>query len=196
MLLIPLMGFSSAGNRHSEKEKEDIELRSGGIGVPMSALPPEAAGLYHEPKDGIISGAIGCQPDIHVFSKSNIGTLDGQQTAEHIVFTAGIKGISTPTDANQFDASGSKIYVQITSNHKKVLEQVFYQHPFVDPNTQKPFWVSTIYLKGDVPGGAGPGRSAIDLPTGDYSYKFVAKDKKGHVVDVWEPENHEFTITE
>jgi hypothetical protein len=189
VLLIPLMGFSRAGDRHDENEKarQHVELRSGGLGVPMNQLPPDLAGLYHEPKDGIISGAIGCQPDIHVFSKSNVGQGPFGPEPEHIVFSAGIKEISTQAKANKFDASGSKIYVQITSDRHIVLEQAFHQHETLDPNTQKPFWVSAVYLGGP---------AAANLPTGEYSYKFIAKDKYGHVIDVWQPEKHKITITE
>ncbi|MFC3885595.1 hypothetical protein ACFOU2_19825 [Bacillus songklensis] len=66
-------------------------------------------------------------------------------------------------------------------------------HPSPDPNTEKPFWVSALYFEGDI---QGEGRTAIDLPTGEYNYKFKAKenDKNGHVLDVWVPENHKFTI--
>ena len=191
VLSIPLMGFSSH-EKEKEKERLDIELRSGGIGVPFGQLPPDVpAGLYHQPKDGIISGAIGCQPDVHVFDKSNVGMGPFGPETEHIVFTAGIKEISTQKKAEQLEKDGVTIYVEISSNRHKILTLPFHLHETPDPNTNKPFWVSTLYFEGDI---TGPGRTAVDLPTGEYSYKFKAKDKKGRVVDEWEPKNHKFTI--
>jgi hypothetical protein len=170
VLMIPLMGFSTAAPGQTKISPNQITLESGGWGVP--------GGIEHEPKDGIISGALGCQPDIHEFDKARQG--------EHIVFTASVKEFKT-----EQDAAGLKddftIYVEIRSNGQSVAEYPFEYHhnPItnvdVDPNTNRPFWVSPV-------------NNLAVFPTGEYNYQFKAKDKNGHVLDVWVPKNHKFTI--
>lgn len=183
VLAIPLMGFSSEAQGQSEIQPNQITLVSGGTSV------PKVAPIYKgEPKDGIISGTAGCQPDLHEFDKSITGS--------HIVFTAGIKEITSSKEAINFVNSGSKIYVDITSNGQKVAELPFSLHEMQvngvvkevdDPNTGNPFWVSAVFLNGN---------NATNLPTGDYNYQFKAKDANGHVLAVWAPKNHKFTITD
>lgn len=185
VLAIPLMGFSSAAPGQTKVQPNDITLESGGTSVPYKQMDNS---LYHQPLDGIISGTQGCQPDLHEFDKSIPGS--------HIVFTAGIKEITTSTQAVNFVNSGSKIYVDITSNGQKIAELPFSLHEMQvngvvkevdDPNTGNPFWVSAVFLNGN---------NATNLPTGDYNYQFKAKDANGHVLAVWAPKNHKFTITD
>jgi hypothetical protein len=189
VLLIPLMGFSSTSKGQTKIKPNLITLKSGGIGVPLDQVPAE---LYHQPLDGIISGAIGCQPDVHVFDKSNTAMGPFGPETEHIVFTAGVAEIPKQKIAEAI-ADKFTIYVEITSNGQKVLELPFRLHQTPDPNTGKPFWVSALYFEGDI---QGKGRTAVNLPTGEYSYKFKAKviNKNGPVLDVWVPKNHKFTI--
>jgi hypothetical protein len=183
LLAVPSIGFGAPA-----KEKispNQITLESGGIGSP----------LWHKPTDGIISGAAGCVPDIHVFSKGKVPTVTGEP--DHIVFTAGVKEIATLTDAKKYkaDQEGSlfTIYVEITSNGQKLIELPLHYHKGPggineDPVTHKPFWVNALF----------PG--AIDLPTGDYNYSFKAKandeNGNGHVLGTWVPKNHKFTIVD
>jgi hypothetical protein len=193
ILLIPLMGFSANAKGQTKIKPNQITLESGGVGVPLELAEELFPGLYHSPTDGIISGAygeVGCVPDIHEFSKSNPG--------EHIVFTAGVEEFANNEDAAAF-LEDFTIYVEITSNGQKVVELPFFYHADpqsgegVDPNTGKPFWVSALYFSE-----AYPGAKVIDLPTGEYNYKFKAKanGKNGHVLDVWVPKNHKFTIVD
>jgi hypothetical protein len=178
---IPLMGFSSVSAAQGKIQPNQITLQSGGTSV------PKVAPIYKgEPQDGIISGAAGCQPDLHEFDKSTVG--------EHIVFTAGIKEVTTSAQAVDFVNSGAKIYVEIKSNGQTVRELPFELHAMPvkgevkevdDPNTGLPFFVTAVNLNGD---------NAVELPTGDYNYQFKAKDEKGRVLDVWAPKNHKFTI--
>src|SRR4051794_20238647 len=112
---IPLMGFSSVSAAQGKIQPNQITLESGGTSV------SKAAPIYKgEPKDGIISGTAGCQPDLHEFDNSISGS--------HIVFTAGIEEVKNPTDAVNFVNSGAKIYVEITSNGQKVTEVPFDLH--------------------------------------------------------------------
>jgi hypothetical protein len=187
---IPSAVFGAQGN--GKISPNQITLESGGVGVPLDWANEYFPGLYHQPTDGIIAGnggiGAGCVPDVHEFNKSTEG--------EHIVFTAGVSEFATHADAaallNEFT-----IYVEITGNGQKILELPFYYHADpvtgdgVDPNTGKPFWVSALYFKE-----AYPGATVVDLPTGEYNYKFKAKanGKNGHVLDVWVPKNHKFTI--
>jgi hypothetical protein len=181
VLSIPLMGFSAEAQGQNKIQPNQITLESGGTSV------SKVAPIYNgEPKDGIISGQVACQPDLHEFDKG----IDGS----HIVFTAGIKEITTSAEAVNFVNSGSKIYVEITSNGQKVAELPFSLHEMPvngvvkevdDPNTNKPFFVSAIFLNGNA-----------NLPTGEYNYQFKAKDENGHVLAVWAPKNHKFTITD
>jgi hypothetical protein len=195
VLTIPLMGFSSVAPGPTKVKPNQITVESGGTSIPYKTMGEQ--GLYHQPTDGIISGTAGCQPDIHEFDKSEKATnpYTGEVEPGHIVFTAGIKEIADVEQANSFVEKGANIYVEITSNGQKVLELPFTTHE-PDSNTNEPFWVSTVYLNGAVPGGESDGRTSIDLPTGEYNYQFKAKDKNGHVLDVWVPKNHKFTITE
>jgi hypothetical protein len=195
ILLIPLMGFSANAKGKGKLMPNQITLQSGGVGVPLGLAEELFPGLYHSPTDGIIGGVagglgLGCVPDVHEFSKSVEG--------EHIVFTAGVKEFETNDDAAAL-LEEFTIYVEITSNGHKVAELPFNYHADpatgdgVDPNTGKPFWVSALYF-------TDPGypTNVIDLPTGEYEYKFKAKanskNNKGHVLDVWVPKNHKFTI--
>jgi hypothetical protein len=173
VLSIPLMGFSSAAPGQTKVQPNQITLESGGTSVPKEAP------IYNgEPKDGIISGTAGCQPDLHEFDNSISGS--------HIVFTAGISEFGTDRNkAAAFETKGAKIYVEITSNGQKALEQALYLHPDVDKNTNKPFWVTAVRLNVN---------DSATLPTGDYNYQFKAKDENGHVLAVWAPKNHKFTI--
>jgi hypothetical protein len=86
---------------------------------------------------------------------------------------------------------GFQIYVEVSSDGDVLYEQEFVRHPTDDPNTSKPFWVSAFHLGGDIPG---EGRSAVDFAPGEYTYKFVAKNKNGQSIDVWVPKNDKFTI--
>ncbi|MDP4128366.1 MAG: hypothetical protein Q8912_15725 [Bacillota bacterium] len=184
VLAIPLMGFSAEAQGQSKIQPNQITLESGGTSV------PKVAPIYNgEPKDGIISGQVACQPDLHEFDKG----IDGS----HIVFTAGIKEVTSQAEAANFVKSGSQIYVEITSNGQKVVELPFSLHERPndngvltesdDPNTGLPFFVSAVHLNGDNP---------VNLPTGEYNYQFKAKDQNGHVLAVWAPKNHKFTITD
>lgn len=189
LFAIPSVGFSAQAKVISPNQ---ITLESGGTGAPLDIANEYFPGLYHEPTDGIIAGiggvGAGCVPDVHEFNKS----IEG----EHIVFTAGVSEFATHTDAAAF-LNDFTIYVEITSNGEKVLELPFQYHADpvtgegVDPNTGKPFWVSALYFKE-----AYPGATVVDLPTGEYNYKFIAKanGKNGHVLDVWVPKDHKFTI--
>ncbi|PLT33916.1 hypothetical protein [Bacillus sp. V5-8f] len=87
VLLIPLMGFSSheKDKQNPHYKPDEITLESGGLGVPYGVDPT----IYREPKDGIISGAAGCEPDLHEFNKNTPGP------GEHIVFPAGVKALTT-----------------------------------------------------------------------------------------------------
>jgi hypothetical protein len=187
VLTIPLMGFSSEGQGHSKFKPNQITLVSGGTSVPYTQMGDTSP--YHQPKDGIISAAAGCQPDLHVFGKNDIAHApSGAEEPNHIVFTAGIKQFGTHREkAEAFDASGAKVYVEITSDGNKVLEQPLYLHPGVDPNTQKPFYVTAVWLGGT---------EDAKLATGEYNYLFEAKDQKGKVLDKWAPEDSEFIITD
>jgi hypothetical protein len=171
VLLIPLMGFSSNAEGQKILKPNQIMLESGGIGVPG----------FEKPRDGIISGTAGCVPDLHEYDK----------TAEfgHIVFSAGVKKMRNQEQAEKNPEL--KIFVEISSEGKIVGEFPFVLHETPDPNTEKPFWVSAIYFEE-----AYTGANVIDLPTGDYNYKFIAKDKNDKVLDVWVPKNHKFTITD
>ncbi|PLR96493.1 hypothetical protein [Bacillus sp. T33-2] len=200
VLLFSLMGFSTQAKGKHSFNLNLINLESGGIGVPLGMANEQFPGLYHQPTDGIIAGnggiGFGCVPDVHEFNKSTAG--------EHIVFTAGVKEFATHAAAAKF-LDYFSIYVEIRSNGKKVLELPFQYHVnhetgevAVDPNTGKPFWVSALYFKN-----AYPGATVIDLPTGEYNYKFKAiskgikgHGKKGYVLDVWAPKNNKFTIVE
>lgn len=198
MLLVPLMGFSANAKGKPEPNKimpNQITLRSGGIGVDFADpefldAPDYVKAMYHQPVDGIISGQLGCVPDVHVFNKSVPG--------EHIVFTAGVKEFAKHADVVNF-LDDFTIYVEITGNGQKILELPFYYHADpetgegVDPNTNRPFWVSALYFAD-----AYPGATVINLPTGEYNYKFKAKanGKNGHVLGNWVPKNHKFTIVD
>jgi len=183
MLTIPLMGFSSPDAPGQTKMKpNEITLESGGTSV-----------LNAKSEDGIISGGLGCVPDIHEFSKSTPG--------EHIVFTAGISELEDREEALALNDQFT-IYVEIISNGGKNIELPFNYHigpdgKDIDPNTGKPFWVSAIFFDAEK---AHPGSTVIDLPTGDYKYQFKVKENsknnKGHVLDVWAPKNNTFTIVE
>jgi hypothetical protein len=188
VLAIPLMGFSSEAQGQSKIQPNQITLQSGGTSIPFGIEPFNTA-AYHEPTDGILSAAAGCQPDLHVFGKNDIAHApNGDVEPNHIVFTAGISQFGTDrTKAEAFDASNAKIYVEITSNGQKVLEQALDLHPGVDTNTNKPFYVTAVWLKGE---------KSANLPDGDYNYQFKAKDENGHVLAVWAPKNHKFTITD
>jgi hypothetical protein len=187
VLTIPLMGFSAEAQGQSKIQPNQITLQSGGTSIPIG-IGPFSTAAYHEPTDGIISAAAGCQPDLHEFDKNAIAYGPNGAEPAHIVFTAGISEFGTGRDkAEAFDEKGAKIDVEITSNGQKVMEQPLYLHPGVDPNTNKPFWVAAVWLKGDKP---------ANLPDGDYNYQFKAKDKNGHVLAVWAPKNHKFTITD
>lgn len=190
ILLIPLMGFSANAKGKKAIMPNQITLQSGGIGVPFEMVGDLYPGVYHQPADGIISGELGCVPDVHEFNKSVPG--------EHIVFTAGVKEFATNDDAAAL-LDEFTIYVEITGNGQKIMELPFYYHADpetgegVDPNTGKPFWVSALYFSE-----AYPGATVIDLPTGEYNYKFKAKanGKNGKVLGNWVPKNHKFTIVE
>jgi hypothetical protein len=191
-LLIPLMGFSSNANDKGKVNSGNFALESGGIGVPIGVGPFDPD-TYHKPTDGIISGAVGCVPDVHTFNKQNTGIgPDGSIEPEHIVFTAGVTEISDQKRAGKF-AVKYTIYVEISSGDQVIKELPFALHATPDPNTEKPFWVSAVYFAGDI---QGEGRTALDLQPGDYTYKFKAKDKNGNDLDTWIPENHTFTITD
>lgn len=191
VLTIPLMGFSSTAPGQTKIKPNQITLESGGTSVPYSLMGDP--GFYHQPSDGILSGTEACQPDVHEFDKSKTAiNPQGEVEPGHIVFTAGIKEITEVEQADKFVANGGNIYVEITSNGQKVLELPFTTHP-ADPNTNEPFWVSTLFFGGDIDS---KGRKSVDLPTGEYNYQFKAKDKNGHVLDVWVPKNLKFTITE
>ncbi|MBS4211297.1 MULTISPECIES: hypothetical protein [Neobacillus] len=189
LIAIPLSGFSSDAKSKMKIMPNQITLESGGTSVPYSLIP-NFPSFYHQPMDGIISGALGCVPDKHEFNKSTPG--------EHIVFTAGIGEFSTEEQALALNDDFT-IYVEITSNGQRVLELPFEYHrapdgTTVDPNTKKPFWVSALYFKSIKEGPIE--RKGIDLPTGEYNYKFKVKvnGKNGHILDVWVPKNHKFTI--
>ncbi|MBP1934843.1 hypothetical protein [Ammoniphilus resinae] len=193
MMTIPLMGFSSPDAPGQTKMKpNEITLESGGTSVPFTLMedPPP---FFHQPEDGIISGGLGCVPDIHEFSKSTPG--------EHIVFTAGISELEDREEALALNDQFT-IYVEIISNGGKNVELPFNYHigpdgKDMDPNTGKPFWVSAVFFDAE---DAHPGSAVIDLPTGDYKYQFKVKENsknnKGHVLDVWAPENNTITIVE
>jgi hypothetical protein len=188
VLAIPLMGFSAEAQGQSKIQPNQITLESGGTSIPIGT-GPFSTDIYHEPTDGIISGTQGCQPDLHEFDKSQttINPMTGLVEPGHIVFTAGISEFGTDiSKADDFD-KGAKIYVEITSNGQKVYEKALYRHPGVDPNTHKPFYVTAVWLDG---------KNAANLPTGEYNYQFKAKDENGHVLAVWAPKNHKFTITD
>lgn len=183
VLAIPLMGFSSETQGQDKIQPNQITLVSGGTSVDYG----DGSSAYHQPLDGIISAAAGCQPDIHEFDKNAIAYGPNGAEPAHIVFTAGISQFGTDTSkADDFD-KGAKIYVEVTSNGQKVYEKALYRHPGVDPNNHKPFWVTAVWLNGD---------KSAHLPDGDYNYQFKAKDENGHVLAVWAPKNHKFTITE
>jgi hypothetical protein len=189
LFAIPSVGFSA----QAKISPNQITLESGGFGGLLSEANEYFPGLYHLPIDGITAGnggiGFGCVPDVHEFNKS----IEG---GESIIFTAGVSELATNSDAVAF-LNDFTIYVEITSNGEKVLELPFYYHgnpetgDGVDPNTGKPFWVSALYFNE-----AYPGATVVDLPTGEYNYKFIAKanGKNGHVLDVWVPKNHKFTI--
>lgn len=164
LLLLPLMGFSYQKEREHH-EKQHLKLVSGGLfpgGVP---------------KDGIISGGLGCVPDIHQFDK-------GQEGGETIVFIA---GISSP---KSFDTSKVKVYVTVYSHEQKVATvQMMHsdgpEEPMFDYRNGNPLWIGPIHLTG-----------TEDLPTGKYSYKFKAVDNRGEDVAEWEPKNNKFTVVD
>jgi hypothetical protein len=184
VLSIPLMGFSAEAQGQSKIQPNQITLVSGGTSVPYFVDPT----IHYQPLDGIISAAAGCQPDVHEFDKNAIANGPNGAEPAHIVFTAGISEFGTDRDkAVAFGENGASIDVEITSNGQKVLEQALSLHSGVDPNTNKPFWVTAVWLGGD---------KSAHLPDGDYNYQFKAKDGKGHVLAVWAPKNHKFTITE
>ncbi|NOU97413.1 hypothetical protein GC093_29905 [Paenibacillus sp. LMG 31456] len=191
-LSIPLIGFGTT-TAYAKVKPNQVTLESGGVGVPIGIGPFDPK-IYHEPTDGIISGALGCVPDTHEFDKSNTGIGPGGVEHEHIVFTAGVTEISEQGEAVESKGDFT-LYVEITSNGQKLIELPFRLHDTPDPNTGKPFWVSALYFEGNV---QGDGRTAINLPTGEYNYKFKAKEigKNGHVLDVWVPKNHKFTIVD
>ncbi|MBP1934844.1 hypothetical protein [Ammoniphilus resinae] len=191
IMTIPLMGFSSPTNTPGETKIEfnQLTLESGGTSVPyksMEAPPP----ILHHPEDGIISGAAGCLPDVHVFNK--------KIKDEHIVFTAGITQLDTREKALALNDKLT-ISVEISSGGNKILELPFEYHmdpegKDIDPNTNKPFWVSTLYFNVE---GAHPGANVLNLPTGEYEYQFKVKNnEKGHVLDVWVPDNNKFTLVD
>lgn len=186
VILVPLMGFSPNAKGKPKISPNQITLQTGGVGVPLGEANEYFPGVYHQPTDGIIGGVagglgFGCVPDVHEFSKSVEG--------EHIVFTAAVKEFASNADVEAL-LDDFTIYVEITSNGQKVIELPFFYHG-EDPNENKPFWVSALYFSE-----AYPGANVINLPTGEYNYKFKAKanEKNGHVLDVWVPKNHKFTI--
>jgi hypothetical protein len=160
LLMLPLMGFSSI-------KPNEVTLVKGGFfpgGVP---------------EDGIISGGLGCMPDVHEFDKGLPAEVEGL-FGDTIVFITGVKSSST-----SFSTDAVSVYVEINSNGQKVMELPLFQEG-ADYDNGNPLWVGAIRL------------FETNLPTGTYNYQFKVKEagKNGHVLDVWVPKNHKFTVTD
>jgi hypothetical protein len=184
---MPLVGFSASAEEHADskvsaqkhddlKEIKHLKLESGGIAVPMS--PP--------PKDGIIGGSAGCLPDVHEYNK-NIAE-------EHLVFSVSLTSKDVDQEQIKYLIKNNivTVYAQVYSDDTKLLEVPLFQHPTPDPNTGKEFLVTCLFIN----------HSDTNLPTGDYTYKFIAKtnyeSKKNkpdsNIVAKWTPENNTFTV--
>ncbi|WP_423800611.1 hypothetical protein [Neobacillus sp. SAB-20_R2A] len=170
-LLIPLAGFSSNAEGQAKIMPNQVTFVNGGFfpgGVP---------------KDGIISGGLGCVMDIHEFDKGlPVMDEEGNPTGlvgDTIVFLKGIKSNTA------FSPDQVSVYVEVSSNGQKVLELPMIQEG-ADYKDGNPLWVGAIRL------------FETDLPTGTYNYQFKVKEngKNGKVLDVWVPKNHKFTVTD
>jgi hypothetical protein len=138
-----------------------------------------------EAENGIILGG-SCTPDVHTFDKGKLSPVP-----EHIVFAVHVDPKEkNPKAVNHFNVNleDVKVNVLIYGSGKHPIATIplnLTPQEELDPNTKTRFFVQCVFL-------AGPNK--MDLPTGDYTYKFEASPKSGNPKREWVPSNNTFTI--